>query len=268
MAPVRTRRTAVRRAVGLAAVLVLIGCAVAFYRMAPTLPESAVAPQPPTASASPTSGLTSSALSGPGLPRAAPRSSATAKGDAPSGPGQSAVGIYLAASPAADGSFVVAESVVLASPVSALKLRIPPISQAGSVFESMHAQATDVQVSAGNQPVAVPNAQVTADVNLPLNVPASRFEVRYRLTGVTVRSLGSTAGRALAALGPLMSGVPPELPVATVVRGRSVLNLRCPHLRLGDQACSAGSDGNLRVNRTLPWRQSIVVVQLDLPRPY
>ena len=112
--------------------------------------------------------------------RAAPGSSATAKGDAPSGPGQSAVGIYLAASPAADGTFVVAESVVLASPVSALKLRIPPISQAGSVFESMHAQANDVQVSAGTQPVAVPNAQVTADVNLTLTVPASRFEVRYR----------------------------------------------------------------------------------------
>jgi len=198
----------------------------------------------------------------------APRSSATAKGDAPSGPGQSAVGIYLAASPAADGTFVVAESLVLASPVSALKLRIPPISQGGSVFESMHPQTTDVQVSAGNQPVAVPDAQVTADVNPPLTVPASKFEVRYRLTGVTVRSLGSTAGRALAALGPLMSGVPPELPVATAVRGRSVLNLRCPHLRLGEQACSAGSDGNLRVNRTLPWRQSIVVVQLDLPKPY
>ena len=103
MAPVRTRRAAVRRAVGLAAVLVLIGCAVAFYRIAPTLPKGAMAPQPPTASASPTSGLTSSALGGPGLPRAAPRSSATARGEAPSGPGQSAVGIYLAASPAADG---------------------------------------------------------------------------------------------------------------------------------------------------------------------
>src|SRR5829696_1149542 len=72
MAPERTRRAAIRRAVGLAAVLVLIGCAVAFYRMAPTLRKSAVAPQPPTASASPTSGLTSSALSGPGLPQAPP----------------------------------------------------------------------------------------------------------------------------------------------------------------------------------------------------
>src|SRR5215207_1403083 len=202
MAPVRTRRAAVRRAVGLAAILVLIGCAVAFYRTAPTLPKSAVAPLPLTVSASPTSGLTSSALSSPGLSRAAPRSSATAKGDAPSGPGQSAVGIYLTASPAADGTFDVAESVVLASPVSALKLRIPPISRGGPVFESMHPQANDVLVSAGSQPVAVPNAQVTADVNLPLTVPASRFEVRYRLTGVTVRSLGSTAGRALAALGP------------------------------------------------------------------
>ena len=54
-----------------------------------------------------------------------PRSSATAKGDAPSGLGQSAVGIYLAASLAADGIFVVAESVVLASPVSALEGGFP-----------------------------------------------------------------------------------------------------------------------------------------------
>ena len=43
--------------------------------------------------------------------------------------------------------------------------------------------------------MAVPDAQVTADLNPPLTVPASKFEVRYRLTGVTVRSLGSTAGR-------------------------------------------------------------------------
>ena len=88
--------------------------------------------------------------------------------------------------------------------------------------------------------MAVPNAQVTADVNPP-TVPASRFEVRYRLDRRDVRSLGSTAGRALSALGPLIPGVPPELPVATAVRGLPVLNLRCPHLRLADQACSAGA---------------------------
>jgi hypothetical protein len=263
----RPRLRAVRRAVGLAVVLVLLGCAFAFYRAAPTLRKSAV-PQPASAAgATPTSGLTTPAPPSAGSVGPTPGSGATARRDAAPGPGGSAVGIYLTATPAADGSFDVAESVVLPSPVSVLQLRVPPVGDGGSVFTSVHARATDVHVSASSQPVTVPDAEIGADVDLPLTAAATKFELRYRLTGVTIRSPGSMAGRALAALGPLTSGVPPDLPVATAVPGRTVLNLRCPHLPLGEQACSAGSDGNLRVNRTLPWRQSVVVVQLDLPRP-
>ena len=263
----RPRLAAVRRAVGLAVVLVLLGCAFAFYRAAPTLPKSTVPAPASAADATPTSGPTTPAPTSaePASPKR--RAGATARRDAATGPGRTAVGIHLTASPAADGSFDVAESVVLSSPVSVLKLRVPPIGDGGSVFRSMDARATEVQVSAGSRPVAVPDAEVAADADVPLAVAATKFEIRYRLTGVTIRSPGSTAGRALAALGPLTSGVPLDLPVATAVRGRAVLNLRCPYLRLGEQACSAGSDGNLRVNRTLPWHQSLVVVQLDLPTP-
>jgi hypothetical protein len=38
-------------------------------------------------------------------------------------------------------------------------------------------------------------------------------------------------------------------------------------LRLREQACSAGRPPRLRVNRKLPWRNAVIVVQFDLPRP-
>jgi hypothetical protein len=178
-----------------------------------------------------------------------------------------AVGVHLSAAPGADGSFTVAESVILDKPVTALQLRVPPIREGGSTFGSMQPRAVAVQISAGGQPVVVPGGQVTGDVSLPLAAPASKVLLRYRLTGVTVRTLGSAAGRALAALGPIVAGVPANMPVAISIRGRTVLNLRCPHLRLGVQACSAGSNGNLRVSRLLSWQQSVIVIQFNLPRP-
>jgi len=98
-----------------------------------------------------------------------------------------------------------------------------------------------------------------------LAVPAGKFELPYRLTGVTWRTPGSVAGRALGAVGPIVAGVPPDLPVAISVHGLAVLNLRCPHLNLSEQACSAGAKEKLRVNRLLPWQQSVIVVQFNLP---
>jgi hypothetical protein len=178
-----------------------------------------------------------------------------------------AVGVHLSAAPGADGSFKVAESVIFDKPVTTLQLRVPPISEGGSTFDSMQPRAVAVQISAGGQPEVVPGGQVTGDVSLPLAAPASKVLLRYRLTGVAARTPGSTAGRALAALGPIVAGVPGNMPVAINIRGRTVLNLRCPHLRLGDQACSSGSNGDLSVSRLLPWQRSTVVIQLDLPRP-
>lgn len=126
----RPRLAAVRRAVGLAVVLVLLGCAFAFYRAAPTLPKSTVPAPASAADATPTSGPTTPAPTSaePASPKR--RAGATARRDAATGPGRTAVGIHLTASPAADGSFDVAESVVLSSPVSVLKLRVPPIGTA------------------------------------------------------------------------------------------------------------------------------------------
>jgi hypothetical protein len=92
--------------------------------------------------------------------------------------------------------------------------------------------------------------------------------LRYHLSGITVRSVPSRAGRALSAISPLVEGLPKDFPVAMLVSGSTVLNIECPILRrVRDQACSAGRPPNLRVSRKLPWNGAVIVVQFDLPRP-
>jgi hypothetical protein len=171
------------------------------------------------------------------------------------------------ASPLPDGSFDVAEIVLLSTPTSAVRVGPPRLAQAGSRFSRAKPVASQVQVSAGDQPVLVPGGRVRQHLDLALNAPAKRIELRYHLSGITVRSVPSRAGRALTAISPLVEGVPKGLPVAMVVSGSTVLNIECPILRLRDQACSAGQPPNLRVRHKLPWSGAVIVVQFDLPRP-
>ena len=136
------------------------------------------------------------------------------------------------------------------SPVSVLTLRPAPVDRAGRQFASASAAATQVQVSAGDQPVVVPGAKVGARIDLPV-AEVDQFELRYRLTDVTVRSTPSTAGRALAAIGPLTGGVDDDLPVLFIVSGGTVLGLNCPLLPLSQQSCgSRVADGAERRART------------------
>jgi hypothetical protein len=75
MAPLRPGLTPVRRAVGLAAVLFILGCAVVFYRLAPDLPTSGSSPRTTansSASSAPTSVGTQSATAGGESPNADP----------------------------------------------------------------------------------------------------------------------------------------------------------------------------------------------------
>jgi hypothetical protein len=75
MAPLRSGLTPVRRAVGLAAVLFILGCAVVFYRLAPDLPTSGSSPRTAansSAGPSPTSVGTQSATPGGESPNADP----------------------------------------------------------------------------------------------------------------------------------------------------------------------------------------------------
>jgi hypothetical protein len=253
--------------------MVLLACAVAFYRVAPGLPASpkpartsAISPAPATTpgSASP-SGTSPASTVSPTPTQRPPTIPPNSR--LPDGPGTTTAGIYLLASPASDGSFDINEFVLLDQAVSTLGLRLPPVSQGGSEFRSLHPSATQVQASADRQPVVIPDSRIRGDLSLPLVMPATKFELRYRLQGITVRSMRSVPGRAIAALGPVSAGVPPNLPVRIRVIGPAVLNLVCPSLRLSKQACSAGSPPKLRVNQNLPWRQAVVLVQLNLPRP-
>jgi hypothetical protein len=111
--------------------------------------------------------------------------------------------------------------------------------------------------------VVVPDARINDDISVPLAVPATKFELRYRLKGVTVRSMRSVPGRAIAVLGPVSAHLPPNVPVRIQVRGETVLNLVCPSLRLSQRACSAGKQPTLRVDRDLPSARLPVLVQPD-----
>ncbi|MDQ6658170.1 MAG: hypothetical protein M3Z00_08100 [Actinomycetota bacterium] len=183
----------------------------------------------------------------------------------PDGPGVTEPGISLIARLRSDGDFDVAEWVLLPTPISTLPLRPPPIGQAGKAFAGQSPVATTVLLTAGNQPVTLPTETVRSAVLLPLASNQRQFELHYQLTGVTIRSIPSTTGRALAAIGPLTGPVAVGLPVQIAVIGSRIRNLMCPALPLDQRSCAVGVLPELRVNRALPWNNSIVVVQLDLP---
>jgi hypothetical protein len=179
------------------------------------------------------------------------------------GPGVTQPGILMLVSPAADGSFDVLELARLASPASVFTLRPAPVDRAGRQFASASGAATEVQVSAGDQQV-VTGATIAAGVELP--VPeGDQFELRYRLSGVTVQRTPAPAGRALAAIGPLTGGVDGDLPVLFVVSGGTVLGLSCPLLPFSEQACGSRVPPALSVQRELPWRLALTTVQFDVP---
>ena len=170
------------------------------------------------------------------------------------------------ASPLRDGSFDIAEIVLLTTPTSSIRLSPPQLTRAGSRFSKAKPVASQLQVSVGSQPVLVPNGRINQRIDLSLNAPAKRIELRYHLSGITVRSMPSRAGRALTAISPLVAGASEDLPVAMIVSGNTVLKHRVPVLRLRDRACSIGRPPNLRVKRKLPWTNAVIVVQFDLPR--
>ena len=149
------------------------------------------------------------------------------------------------ASPLPDGSFDVAEIVLLSTPTSSLRVGPPRLAHTGSRFSGAKPVASQVQVSAGDQPVLVPNGRVKQHLDLALSAPARRIELRYHL----------------------VESVPKSFPVAMLVSGSTVLNIECPVLRLREQACSTGQPPNLRVGQKLPWSGAVIVVQFDLPRP-
>ena len=185
----------------------------------------------------------------------------------PKGPGTTQPGILLMASPLRDGSFDIAEIVKLPHATSSVRLGPPNLTLAGDRFANAKPVATQVQVSADNQPVLVPGGRVSRQIDVALLEPAKRIELRYNLSGITIRSIPSQAGRALTAIGPLLKGEPRNLPVVAMVSGSTVLNIQCPARSLSKQACSVGRPPGIRVDGRLPWNKALIVVQFDLPKP-
>lgn len=257
------RRAVVRRLVGGVAVALLLLAAVLSTR--PGITVSATPPPPSAPRSAPTSAPQAPVPSGgPDSSTASPRSDPAPSVPLPtSGPWLTEPGSLLVAVPERDGSFTVVERVLLPEPATALDLLPPDLSGAGTAFEDTTPEASDLQVSAGGQPVPTETV-VDGPVPLTWDVPTDRVELRYRLTGATVVSTPSVPGRALGAVAPLAGPAASE-PVVLVVTGPTVLNLSCPLLT--DPACSAAGDGYLTLERPLPPEQSLVLVQLDLPMP-
>ena len=172
----RQSAVVLRRAIGLALIVGLLVSAVAFYRAAPTFPRSATGttsgfPQPTTPA--PTA-LTSASLSPTSSPTPT-RPTNTPEMKLPNGPGTTQPGILLMASPLRDGSFDVAEIVLLATSTSSIWVGPPKLTLAGSRFTKAKPVASQVQISADDQPFRVPDGRVSQRTQLALVVPTKRI---------------------------------------------------------------------------------------------
>ncbi len=253
-----------RRALGALLVAGLLVTALAFYVYSPYLTLTAAtggasAPPGPASSVSPSgTGPTPVTSSTPVPTPTAPVPD--------SSPGGQQAGITLVATVRKGEVFEVTETVRLAAPVTQLTLAPPDLRLAGRALRTARPVATDLVVRAGNRPAALPRRTVQSATTVTLPQPTDELVVRYRLHGTIRINKPSRAGRALGAVGPLVSGLAPDLPVAASFPGEAVRNLRCAGLPVAEQACFAGRRPHVRVNQDLPLHAALVLVQLDLMR--
>ena len=204
-----------RRAFGGLLVCSLLVTALAYYTYAPYLmltvqtgppaAEPAFSPTPRAMrSPTPTSGAS------PDAPDA----------DLSADPGGRDPGIRLVATvDGRDRIFEVTETVRLPAPVTSLTLLPPDLRAAGGDLRSARPVATNVEVRVNGRTVR-PRPKVQRKTTVVLRRATDRFEVSYRLTGAIRLNQPSWAGRAIGAVGPLVSRVPGDLPVAVSFRAR------------------------------------------------
>ncbi len=180
------------------------------------------------------------------------------------GPGVSEPGVLLVVTPSRGGAFDVWERVRLPDPVDTVTLSPPDVAAAGSQFEGAEPVVTMVQLSVEGQPIAVADGVVDGPYDIPVEREITQFDLSYQLDGTSVRSLPSTARRALAAVSPLLDDTPYNLPVAVIVNG-PVLGVDCPLLDLSDRACGRGTPERMEVSPYLPFDDALITVQFDLP---
>ena len=180
------------------------------------------------------------------------------------GPGLTAPGIRLTAVPRGDGSFDVTEEVVLRSSTDTLQLRLP---QSGERLHGLMArtkpEASSLRIVADGDPVPLPDTNVKAARDLPLDPAATELKLTYRLSGSSARSLPSRVGRALAAISPLTAATDGTLPTNLTVSGGGLLNAACPLMT--ETRCAVGEPPGLGIQQGLPADRALAVLQLDLP---
>ncbi len=219
-------RLRLRRFAGVAVPVLLVPLAVWFYAVTP-----------PSAVAAPPSGV--DGVGGPPVVQVA--------------------GVVVRATALPDGSFDVVETVRLSDPVVQLRLAVPDLTAAGPAFGDLTATYVDVRVTVADQE-EVPVTGLLTALSVPLPAPATVLEVRYRVSGVAVRTVPSPDGRALGALAPL---VDVDAVVGFEVDGTAVRTLTCPLLP-ADRALCAVDRGTGFVVDPQPFSDALVLAQLDL----
>ncbi|MGB5951852.1 MAG: hypothetical protein WBG57_04960, partial [Ornithinimicrobium sp.] len=183
-----------RRTLGALVVLCLLVAAAVFYSVAPTPdPSAASAEQDPEGvqtegDQKQLASEDSSESTATVTVEAAESSPAPAEAVPSGGPGVDEPGILMLVQPTAAGPLWVSEQVRLPEATTSFILAPPELSRAGDVFAGIEPQAVDVQVSAGNQPVVVPDG-VVSEPTLVTVPRGSAFEVSYQLSDAMVRSV-------------------------------------------------------------------------------
>lgn len=236
-----------RRIFGVVAPAVLLGLAAWCYQgfPAPAIPDLA---SPDPASSAP-------ADPEPGVPGHA---------DLPDGPGTTEPGIFVHATPTADGALGVTEIVWLPEPAAEVTLRTREVASAGPVFAESTAIATMVRLTAGGDSVELEATEVGPAQVVELSEPAQHLEVHYVLTGATVPIPLPADGRGAAAVATLTdSGT--DLPVVVWADREAVRTVLCPLLAPEAQSCSADDPAAVRTLPGLRSATALVVLQLELP---
>jgi hypothetical protein len=172
----------------------------------------------------------------------------------------------LVATPRSDGSFDVVETITVRIATGQLVLSPPIAARTETYFSAFKAstpRAEGVVVLADGDPVPLQPAAVGTRRVIVFDTPAHRIQLRYRLTGATIRSTPSKPGRALGLIAPLTADLDGSLPTRlTVGRAR---NLFCPLLEPAEQRCAGQFGRGLTAQPGLTAADATVLAQIDLP---
>jgi hypothetical protein len=174
-------------------------------------------------------------------------------------------GIRVQARARPDGTFDVTETLVLREPQGWLVLSPPAPS--GSA-ETVRPRAEQVRLRAEVRLLTVDTETIDRTRDVYLSDDVDRVELRYRLSGVTVRAQPSTTGRALSLIAPLTAGTDETLRTTIAVTGATVRVVLCPELPANRRFCSPESKppGNVTgVVSGVAAGEALAQYQLDLP---